>query len=104
MTTPIRDRDEESATVDASVAGIDGRRAVYTVTEVAAMLDLSRGSAYAMVRAGQIPALRLGSRWVIPKRRFHEWLNDRPILSDRTAAGADPMTHQDLAHEGRNFS
>ena len=104
MTTPIRDRDEESATVDASVAGIDGRRAVYTVTEVAAMLDLSRGSAYAMVRAGQIPALRLGSRWVIPKRRFHEWLNDRPISFGRTAAEADPTDHHCIDHERRHLS
>ncbi|MBG0819320.1 helix-turn-helix domain-containing protein [Planomonospora sp. ID91781] len=52
----------------------DGR-AVYTVAEVARLLSLSRGSAYASVRDGTIPAIRVGGRWVIPKRRFHTWLD-----------------------------
>ncbi|MEV6707765.1 helix-turn-helix domain-containing protein [Micromonospora wenchangensis] len=50
-------------------------RAVYTVKEVAAMLSLSVSSAYALVRAGQIPAERLGRRWVVPRTRFHAWLD-----------------------------
>lgn len=49
-------------------------RAVYTVPEVAQLLSLSRGTAYALVRDGTIPALRLGSRWVVPRARFHAWL------------------------------
>ena len=50
-------------------------RAVYTVVEVAQLLSLSRGTAYALVRDGTIPALRLGSRWVVPRSRFHAWLD-----------------------------
>ncbi|MGW7477125.1 helix-turn-helix domain-containing protein [Nonomuraea muscovyensis] len=50
-------------------------RAVYTVPEVARLLSLSRGSAYACVRDGTIPAIRVGGRWMIPKRRFHTWLD-----------------------------
>lgn len=53
----------------------DPVRAVYTVTEVAQLLSLSRGSAYELVRDGTIPAHRLGRRWVIPKGRFHAWLD-----------------------------
>jgi excisionase family DNA binding protein len=49
--------------------------AVYTVVEVAQLLSLSRGSAYALVRDGTIPALRLGGRWVVPRTRFHAWLD-----------------------------
>jgi excisionase family DNA binding protein len=49
-------------------------RAVYTVVEVAQLLSLSRGTAYALVRDGTIPALRLGGRWIIPRARFHAWL------------------------------
>lgn len=49
---------------------------VYTVKEVATMLGLSLGSAYVLIRAGEIPAKHLGGRWVIPKRRFHAWLDD----------------------------
>ncbi|WP_405092085.1 helix-turn-helix domain-containing protein [Micromonospora sp. NBC_01392] len=50
-------------------------RAVYTVKEVAAMLSLSVSSAYTLVRSGQIPAERLGRRWVVPRSRFHAWLD-----------------------------
>ena len=53
----------------------DKQRAVYTVVEVAQLLSLSRGTAYALVRDGTIPALRLGNRWVIPRTRFHAWLD-----------------------------
>ena len=53
------------------------RRAAYTVREAAALLGLSPGSTYALVRAGEIPALRVGGRWIVPKRRFHRWLDAR---------------------------
>jgi len=59
-------------------------RAVYTVVEVAQLLSLSRGTAYALVRDGTIPALRLGSRWVVPRARFHAWLDS---LDDDTNGG-----------------
>jgi excisionase family DNA binding protein len=49
-------------------------RAVYTVKEVSQLLAVSLGGTYALVRAGRIPAIKLGGRWVIPKRRFHAWL------------------------------
>jgi excisionase family DNA binding protein len=65
-----RARNEDSAP-DRPLTG----RAVYTVVEVAKLLSLSRGSAYALVRDGTIPALRLGGRWVVPRARFHAWLD-----------------------------
>lgn len=51
-------------------------RAVYSVREVARLLSLSLGSTYALVREGEIPARKLGGRWVIPKKRFHVWLDE----------------------------
>ncbi|WP_253866010.1 helix-turn-helix domain-containing protein [Micromonospora sp. WMMA2032] len=62
-------------------------RAVYTVKEVAAMLSLSVSSAYALVRAGQIPAERLGRRWVVPRSRFHAWLDG--AVGGLSATGTD---------------
>jgi excisionase family DNA binding protein len=53
------------------------RRAAYTVREVAVILGLSPGTTYTLVRAGAIPARRMGGRWIVPKRRFHRWLNGR---------------------------
>jgi excisionase family DNA binding protein len=47
----------------------------YTVEEVAAMLGTARSATYEAVREGRIPAVRLGRRWLIPRERFHAWLN-----------------------------
>ena len=49
-------------------------RVTYTVPEIAALLGISRATAYAMLRAGEIPARRIGSRWIIACRRFDLWL------------------------------
>jgi excisionase family DNA binding protein len=51
-------------------------RAVYTVREVSLLLSISLGGTYTLVREGQIPAIKLGGRWVIPKKRFHAWLEE----------------------------
>ncbi|GAA1411695.1 helix-turn-helix domain-containing protein [Catellatospora coxensis] len=57
-------------------------RAVYAVREVAELLDLSLTSTYQLLRLGEIPAKQLGSRWVIPKQAFHNWLNDTYSTTD----------------------
>ena len=49
-------------------------RATYSVDEVAHLLGLSRGLAYQCVRQGQIPAIRVGRRWMVPRKVFQEWL------------------------------
>ncbi|MFD3594810.1 helix-turn-helix domain-containing protein [Nocardia sp. NPDC058640] len=54
-----------------------GRRAepaTYTVDEVAALLGISRGVAYQCVHDGEIPAKRIGRRWVISRAAFSTWL------------------------------
>jgi excisionase family DNA binding protein len=48
------------------------------VRQAAARLGISPGLAYELVRAGQIPAKRLGRRWVVPRELFRTWLNDIP--------------------------
>ena len=54
---------------------IDPHRATYTVMQVAYLLNLSRGMTYQYVKEGHIPAQRIGRRWLIPRKRFHEWLD-----------------------------
>ncbi|MFI5488895.1 hypothetical protein [Micromonospora echinaurantiaca] len=36
----------------------------------------TRGRAATKPGAVQIPARKLGGRWVIPKKRFHAWLDE----------------------------
>jgi excisionase family DNA binding protein len=42
-------------------------RRVYTVDEVAALLGISRNSAYAAIKAGELPSITLGRRVLIPR-------------------------------------
>jgi excisionase family DNA binding protein len=49
----------------------------YSVDEVAAQLGVARSVAYEAVRSGLIPAIRVGRRWLVPRRRFHDWLDGR---------------------------
>ncbi|MGH4012089.1 MAG: helix-turn-helix domain-containing protein [Pseudonocardiaceae bacterium] len=48
---------------------------IYTARGVASMLSINVGTMYQLLRNGVIPAKRLGRRWVIPRKRFHEWLD-----------------------------
>lgn len=60
-------------------------RMVLTVPEVAEALSLSRNGAYAMAKAGQIPAVRIGKRIVVPRAQFDKLLAGEwtPKTSDR---------------------
>ena len=76
----VREATEEDDVPLATVH--DVRALVYTVPEVARLLLVSRNTAYAMVRGGQIPARRLGTRWVVPRKAFHAWLDATPSPDD----------------------
>jgi len=52
----------------------------YSVEDVAAMLGIARGKAYEHVRSGEIPSIRMGRRLLVPRARFHAWLNGQTQL------------------------
>ena len=53
-----------------------------TVERAAQLLGISRGLAYELVRRGELPAIRLGRRVVVPTNAIDEMLRD---LTTRTA-------------------
>jgi excisionase family DNA binding protein len=53
-----------------------------TVERAAQLLGISRGLAYELVRRGELPAIRLGRRLVVPTNAIDQMLRD---LSTRTA-------------------
>jgi excisionase family DNA binding protein len=55
----------------------------YTVDEVAALLGVARSVAYEGVRNGSIPATRVGRRWLVPRKRFHAWLDGAESSDNR---------------------
>ena len=48
-----------------------------SVPEIAAVLGISRAAAYELARSKDFPSLRIGTRIVVPKDRFIDWINGR---------------------------
>jgi excisionase family DNA binding protein len=53
--------------------------AVLTVAEVAEILRLGRISVYQAIQRGDLPALRLGRRIIVPRAAFEIWLASKPL-------------------------
>ena len=49
-------------------------RIVFTVEETGSILGLSRGSAYDAVRRGDIPAIKIGRRLLVPRVALEKML------------------------------
>ena len=48
-----------------------------SVPEVASVLGISRAGAYELVKGKGFPALKIGSRIVVPKERFIQWIDEK---------------------------
>ena len=48
-----------------------------SVPEVAAVLSISRAGAYELVKGKEFPALKIGSRIVVPKEKFIAWVDEK---------------------------
>ena len=48
-----------------------------SVPEVAAVLGISRAGAYELVRSDGFPALKIGSRIVVPKDKLIAWVDEK---------------------------
>lgn len=70
------DRTERS---DAGDAGRSKTCRTMSVTQVARVLGISRTSAYECVRTGELPALKLGGRIVIPTQVVEELLEQSAV-------------------------
>ena len=46
-----------------------------SVPEIAAVLGVSRAASYELARSKDFPSLRIGTRIVVPKDQFIEWVN-----------------------------
>ena len=53
-----------------------------SVPEVAAVLGISRAGAYDLVRSKGFPSINIGTRIVIPKEQFIEWVSKKLAEKD----------------------
>jgi excisionase family DNA binding protein len=52
----------------------DLERRVLRIEEAAALLGIAVSSAYRAARRGELPARRIGRRWVVPGTALARWL------------------------------
>jgi excisionase family DNA binding protein len=60
-----------------------GDRLTVTVAEAGDLLGISRGLAYELVQRGELPAVRLGRRIVVPVRAIEALLDQ--VVAEATA-------------------
>ena len=53
----------------------DSAKRVYSVDEIAALLNVSKGSVYDLIRRNLFSTVRIGSAIRISKQSFDEWLD-----------------------------
>lgn len=51
-------------------------RVTLNVQEVCRALGISRGLCYEMLRSGRLPCIRLGKRFLVPKKALEKMLED----------------------------
>jgi len=56
-------------------------REILTIPEAAKQLRLSRSTAYRMVQDGELPALTIGKRVLIPADLLDQWITDHTRLA-----------------------
>jgi excisionase family DNA binding protein len=75
-------------------------RVTITVEEAARQLGISRGSAYAAARRGELPAIRLNRRIVVPRVAFQRWLESagsgEPAAGERAPSAVLGRDHGGL--------
>lgn len=57
--------------------------------EVAKYLRVSRSLIYRMAREGQIPALKVGRKWLFRKETIEQWLSEREDLPLASGSNED---------------
>jgi excisionase family DNA binding protein len=72
--TPLGTAPGAEEGIQAEGASSTNGRLALTVDEVAYLLNISRGLAYELVARGELPAIRLGRRIVIPRVAMEELL------------------------------
>ena len=52
---------------------------ILTVKEVASYLRISIPTAYKLVHSGEIPAYKIGGRYIVPRDEFRTWLKNNTL-------------------------
>lgn len=53
-----------------------GNRIAISVPEAAALIGISVCRAYELVHCGEMPAKKVGKRWLVSVKKLEEWINE----------------------------
>lgn len=53
-----------------------------TAQEVGEALGISRAAAYELVRSNGFPRIRIGTRILVPKDKFIQWINEQTEVGE----------------------
>ncbi len=56
----------------------------YTTSELAKLLGCGLNTAYSIVRSGQIPCIKIGKQYRVPRKEFWEFVKANPKLELQT--------------------
>lgn len=73
--TPYAAVDERRVQSGAVRHGVAAEKRAYCVNDIADILDISRSSAYALVRQGHFKTVRIGTAIRISRASFDKWLD-----------------------------
>ena len=59
---------------------IEQRRSLLRVDEIAALLHVSPGTVYRLLRDGELPGVRVGGQWRFRREDCEGWLDGRPAV------------------------
>ena len=57
-----------------------------TAPEVSEVLGISRAAAYELVRSKGFPHMRIGTRILVPKDKFIQWIEDQTEINSKEDA------------------
>ena len=57
-----------------------------TAQEVGEALGISRAAAYELVRSKGFPHMRIGTRILVPKDKFIQWIEDQTVINSKEDA------------------
>lgn len=50
------------------------KKIVYNVDEITELLSICKQKVYSLIHEGNLPCIKIGRRYVIPKSAFEQWL------------------------------
>lgn len=82
------------------MTALAGVPAVLTVEEAADLLRIGRSAAYAAVKAGDIPSIRVGRTLRVPRHRLEQLLGIPQYESSPTVAAAGSSEAEESSRDG----